>query len=157
MRAPFSVRMHFSKLALRTRKGQPTTWPRRGGGRKKRFVAPFLTSYWSLRCLAAAAERIPRPSIRASPLRHLTRPLSRSLAYYKCTTTLNSLTPARHGAAGMARQRIAHSYDDDGCNCRRSRRRLRVRRRGVGIRGERRGTKKWQRGGTGKAPPGGRN
>ena len=127
MRAPFSVRMHFSKLAARTRKGQPVGSGGGGGGggsggRKKRFVAPFLTSYWSLRCLAAAAERIPRPSIRASPLRHLTRPLSRSLAYYKCTTTLNSLTPARHGAAGMARQRIAHSYDDDGCNCRRSQR-----------------------------------
>ena len=74
MRAPFSVRMHFSKLALRTRKGQPTTWPRRGGGRKKRFVAPFLTSYWSLRCSAGA-----RPSTHLLSVRHLPRPPSRSL------------------------------------------------------------------------------
>ena len=74
MRAPFSVRMHFSKLALRTRKGQPTTWPRRGGGRKKRFVAPFLTSYWSLRCSAGV-----RPSTHLHSVRHLPRPPSRSL------------------------------------------------------------------------------
>ena len=53
MRAPFSVRMHFSKLAAPTRKGQPAG--QSGRGRKNRFVAPFLTSYWSLRCLAASA------------------------------------------------------------------------------------------------------
>ena len=44
-----------------TRKGQPAgaAGQSGGGGRKNRFVAPFLTSYWSLRCLAAAAEWIP--------------------------------------------------------------------------------------------------
>ena len=105
MRAPFSVRMHFSKLAGSTRKGQPAG---QSGGRKNRFVAPFLTSYWSLRCLARR-RRMDSPlsvgpsSHLHSPLRHLThsgiRPLPspslHPLAYYKCTTTLNSLTPAR--------------------------------------------------------------
>ena len=63
-------------------------------------------------------------------LRHSPSPLSpRPLAYYKCTTTLNSLTPARPARAA-GRGRIAHSYDDDGCNCRRSRLSVRVKRRG---------------------------
>ena len=90
----------FQQIALppdRRRKGQPPAGAaEEGGGRKSALLHLLLTSYWSLslslslsQLFGRRMEWAPRPSarVRASPLTHLPRSLTR----YKCTTTLNTV------------------------------------------------------------------